>query len=118
MDISKLKTKELNDLLARIPDELNKRELQEKAKLLDEFSQIASKCGYTLKELIGKVPRSSKGKKAGAGTRARKPVSAKYRDPQHPNLTWTGRGRKPRWVTEWLAKGKTMEALAISPARN
>jgi DNA-binding protein H-NS len=28
-------------------------------------------------------------------------------------LTWTGRGKKPRRVTDWLAKGKTMKALAV-----
>ena len=113
MNISKLSTKELQDLVVRIPDELNKRKLQEKTKLLDEITQIASKRGYTIKELIGKAPISAKGKKAGTKARARKLVPVKYRDPQHPNLTWTGRGRKPRWVTEGLAKGKKMEALAV-----
>jgi len=113
MDISKLSIKELQDFLARIPNELNKRKLQEKTKLLDEITQIASKRGYSIKELIGKAPRSAKGKKVGAKAHARKPVPVKYRDPQHRNLTWTGRGRKPRWVTEWLAKGKTMDALAV-----
>ena len=66
MDISKLSIKELQDFLARIPNELNKRKLQEKTKLLDEITQIASKRGYSIKELIGKAPRSAKGKKVGA----------------------------------------------------
>lgn len=114
MNISKLSTKQLRDLLARIADELNKRVAQDKTKLLNEITQIASKRGYSLKELIGKAASPVKGKRAGARkTRARRPVPVKYRDPQRPNLTWTGRGRKPRWVTEWLAKGKTMAALAV-----
>lgn len=109
MDISKLTTKELQDLLKRIPEEINKRQQQEKSKLLDDITQIASKRGYSIRELIGKAPRSVKGTKA----RARKPVAVKYRHPQQANLTWTGRGRKPHWVTEWLAKGKKMEALVV-----
>lgn len=109
MDISKLTPKELQGLLKRIPEEINKRKQQEKSKLLDEITQIASKGGYSLKELVGKASRSVKSKKR----RARKPVAVKYRHPQHANLTWTGRGRKPRWVAEWLAKGKTIEALAV-----
>lgn len=109
MDISKLTAKELQALLKRIPKEINKRKQQEKSKLLDEIAQIASKRGYSLRDLVGKAPRSVKGKKA----RTRKPVAVKYRHPEQANLTWTGRGRKPHWVTKWLDEGKTMETLAV-----
>lgn len=115
MDISKLSTEELQNLLVRIPDELDKRRLREKTKLLEEITKIASTRGYALKELIGKDARPAERNKAGAKTKVRKRKTApvKYRDPKHPNLSWTGRGRKPRWVTEWLANGKKMEALAV-----
>lgn len=114
MNLSKLSTKELEALLKRIPAEIDKRAKQEKSQLLKEFAQIATKRGYSLKELVGKtappVKRTpTKSKKAGT----RKPVAVKYRHPQDAKLTWTGRGRKPHWVTEWLAKGKTMESLAV-----
>ena len=109
MDISKLGTKELQALLKRIPKEINRREREEKSKLLDELTQIASKRGFSLRDLIGKAPRPVKGKK----TRGRKPVAVKYRHPQQSNLTWTGRGRKPHWVSKWLEEGKTMEKLAV-----
>ena len=109
MDISKLTTKELQALLKRIPKEINKRKQREKSKLLDEIAQIASKRGYSLRDLVGKSPRSVRSKK----TRARKPVAVKYRHPEQGNLTWTGRGRKPHWVTKWLDEGKKMETLAV-----
>ena len=111
MDISKLTTKELEALLKRIPKEIDKRRQQEKSKLMDDITQIASKRGYSLKDLIGfgKAPRPAKGKKA----LKRKPVAVKYRHPEQAELTWTGRGRKPHWVTRWLAGGKTMETLAV-----
>ena len=109
MDISKLTTKELQALLKLIPKEINKRKQQEKSKLLVDITQIASKRGYSLRDLIGKAPRSVKGRKA----RTRKPVAVKYRHPEQANLTWTGRGRKPHWVTKWLDEGKTMETLAV-----
>jgi DNA-binding protein H-NS len=109
MDISKLTTKELQALLKRVPKEINERKQQEKAKLLSDIAQIASKGGYSLGDLIGKAPRSVKGRKA----RRRKPVAVKYRHPEQANLTWTGRGRKPHWVTKWLEEGKTMETLAV-----
>ena len=109
MDISKLTTKELQALLKRIQKEIIKRNQREKSKLLEDIAQIASKHGYSLKDLIGKTPRSGKAKKA----RARKPVAVKYSHPEQANLTWTGRGRKPNWVTKWLDEGKTMEMLAV-----
>lgn len=37
----------------------------------------------------------------------------KYRHPENPSLTWTGRGRKPGWVVEALAAGKSLEEFAI-----
>ena len=109
MNISKLSSTELRALLKRIPVELNKRARQEKSRLLKEIAQIAAKRGFSLKELVGKASRPVKSTKK----RARKPVAVKYRHPQDTNLTWTGRGRKPRWVIEWLAKGKTMKNLAV-----
>ena len=48
-----------------------------------------------------------------AGPRKRAPAAAKYRHPENAALTWTGRGRKPRWVTDHLAKGGALDALAI-----
>lgn len=39
---------------------------------------------------------------------------ARYRHPDEPSLTWTGRGRKPVWVAEWLAGGGTLEDLEIN----
>ena len=109
MDLSKLATEELRALLKRIPEEINRRARLEKSELLDDIAQMASQRGYSLKELIGKAPPSVRSKKA----RTRKPVAVKYRHPEHPELTWTGRGRKPLWVTKWLEEGKTMEKLAI-----
>lgn len=37
----------------------------------------------------------------------------KYRNPENPTETWSGRGAKPAWVEEALARGETLECLAI-----
>ena len=109
MNLSRLSSKALQALLKQIPAEIDRRARQEKSKLRKEIARIASKGGFSLKELVGNISRPAKTKKV----RTRKPVAVKYRHPQDASLTWTGRGRKPRWVTEWLAKGKKMEALAV-----
>lgn len=111
MDISKLTTKELEALIKRIQKEMSKRKQQERSKLVSDIAQIASKRGYSLKDLIGigKAPRQAKRGKAVR----RKPVAVKYRHPEQANLIWTGRGRKPHWVTKCLDEGKTIEMLAV-----
>ncbi|MCX7144330.1 MAG: H-NS histone family protein [Proteobacteria bacterium] len=114
MDLSKFSSKELQSLLRRIAVEIKGRAKHEKSKLLKEIAHLATNRGYSLKELFGKTARPFKSSPAKSKkVSTRKPVSVKYRHPQDPNLTWTGRGRKPHWVTEWLAKGKMMESLVV-----
>ena len=45
--------------------------------------------------------------------KAARKVEPKYRSPADASLTWTGRGKKPRWVQEWLDAGNAVEALLI-----
>ena len=41
-------------------------------------------------------------------------VSPKYRNPDHPSETWSGRGKRPRWLTAALSAGRTIEEFVIS----
>jgi DNA-binding protein H-NS len=50
---------------------------------------------------------------------ARRPypkVSPKYRNPDRPSETWSGRGKQPRWVGVQLRTGKKLDELRISQA--
>ena len=49
-------------------------------------------------------PQSSATRKAGEG-------NPKYRNPDDPSQTWSGRGRRPRWVTQALEGGRTLDDL-------
>ena len=40
-------------------------------------------------------------------------VFPKYRNPAKPAETWAGRGKQPRWVTEQLRSGKTLDDFRI-----
>ena len=37
----------------------------------------------------------------------------KYRNPQNSAETWSGRGKRPRWVEVALARGASLESLVI-----
>ncbi|HZX31351.1 MAG TPA: H-NS histone family protein [Rhodocyclaceae bacterium] len=103
MDISNLSADELKRLLAQIPKEIERRQKEERAKALKEIESFAAERGFALDELIG----GERPKKA------RAPVAAKYRDPSNPQQTWTGRGRQPRWVVEFLQKGGSLTQLQV-----
>jgi DNA-binding protein H-NS len=103
MDISNLSVAELKRLLVQIPKEIERRQKEERVKVLKEIESIAAERGFALDELIG-------------GERPKKeraPVAAKYRDPSNPEQTWTGRGRQPRWVAEFLQKGGSLTQLQV-----
>ena len=110
MDISKLSIKELQKLQAIIPEEIKSREAQEKKTVLKEMEELAAKRGYKLEELIGQAQGSVSANKKSA---TRKPAKIKYRNPDQSSLTWTGRGKKPNWVTAWLNQGKSIEDLKV-----
>jgi DNA-binding protein H-NS len=41
------------------------------------------------------------------------PVQPKYRNPNKPFETWSGRGRRPRWLTAQLRSGKRLDDFLI-----
>ena len=42
-------------------------------------------------------------------------VHQKYRNPERPDETWSGRGKQPRWFIAQLRAGNTAENLRIAP---
>ena len=77
-------------------------EERKKAEDRAKAEALARELGYSLAELVGTETKST-----------RVPKAAKYRHPENPALTWSGRGRKPQWFVEALESGKTASDLAI-----
>ena len=49
-------------------------------------------------------------------TRARRrypPVKAKFQNPDQPSETWSGRGKRPRWLDKQLRIGKLIDDFQI-----
>lgn len=64
---------------------------------------------------IGEVYPRRGGVKSGKG--AKSVVAPKYRNPENPAQTWSGRGKRPAWFSEALKKrGVTAEGMLISGA--
>lgn len=45
--------------------------------------------------------------------RAYPKVLPKYRNPQNPKETWSGRGKQPRWLVSQLGSGKRLDQFRI-----
>jgi DNA-binding protein H-NS len=105
MDLSTLSVAQLRDLQQQIPAEIKRREAQEKINILNEVRAFAKARGYAIEDLLGKESKV----KTTAGNK----VKVKYRHPQNPELEWTGRGRKPKWVEAWVAGGASLENLLV-----
>ena len=106
MDLSSLTVIELRDLQQQIPQELKRREIQDKANILNEVRAFAKARGYAIEDLIGK---ETKVKVPGVTAK----VKVKYRHPSDATLEWTGRGRKPKWVEAWIAGGASIDDLLV-----
>lgn len=103
MDLSKLSVAELHALESKIQKTLQEREQAERAQARQQILEIAQKAGISLKDLVGAAkPRSGKGS-----------VAVRYRHPSNAALQWTGRGRQPKWVQEWVASGQALDALRV-----
>ena len=55
----------------------------------------------------------SQAKNAPRERRAYPRVFPKYRNPNEPSETWSGRGKQPRWLTAALKTGHTLDEFVI-----
>ncbi len=74
--------------------------------------------GYTAEEVFGGTPSSAAPKAAAKAKapRSRKSlgkVPPKFRNPDNPAETWTGRGKQPRWLAAFTAAGRSVDEFLI-----
>jgi DNA-binding protein H-NS len=101
-NLEALSLKELRQLQKDLAKAISTYEDRHRAEARAKLDAIAKEMGYSLADLVGPEVKST-----------RVPASARYRHPENPDLTWSGRGRKPLWFVEALDAGKTPEDMAI-----
>jgi DNA-binding protein H-NS len=96
--------KDLRALKEKIDNAIVERQKTERAELLAKMVALADESGLTIDDVLGT--------RRGKGSRGQ--VAVKYRNPDDPSETWTGRGRKPRWLTAKLSRrGASIEDFAV-----
>lgn len=102
-------TTSLKDLIAQreaLESQIRAAQSTERNAAIEQIKSLMADYGLTEADLND---GGRKGKKAGG---SKSTVAAKYKDPE-TGATWSGRGLKPKWLTEKINGGKKLEDFAI-----
>ena len=101
MDLSAL---DRDDLL-RLEKDVNRAfrtcEKRKRDEALREMQLVADKHEISMKDVV-------------QGSQGRSLQPARYRHPENPALTWSGRGRQPAWFKEAIDAGTARDDLRIA----
>jgi DNA-binding protein H-NS len=104
VNLSNLSVAELRELQTQIADQIKTRQKDEIAKVQQQILSLAGSVGMSVNEIM-------------KGVQNKKPVksvAARYQNPADSAQQWTGRGRQPKWVKEYLDKpGNKIDSLLI-----
>ncbi|MEM8575569.1 MAG: H-NS histone family protein [Pseudomonadota bacterium] len=99
--IDKLSLDELKTLQKQVAKAIDGFETKQRKEALAAAEAAVKKFGYSLSDLTGKTKAKPKA------------APPKYRHPENPAVTWSGRGRQPAWIKEGLEAGKSLDDYAI-----
>lgn len=100
MDLSQYDYQGLRDLKDQVEREMKVRERSEREAAARQIKEIADRVGASVEELLGM---------AGKGKAPKPAKNVKFRDPNDSSRTWSGRGRKPRWIEDALREGRNLD---------
>ena len=100
-DPEKMSLKELREFELKLKKAKASVHERSRSTLKEKLATIAAEAGYKIGDLFG-----------GRGGKGRK-VAAKYANPDNASETWTGRGRKPRWLAAKLKAGEKQDKFLI-----
>lgn len=125
-DLSKLTYPQLKSARTQIDEAMSARQRETAQKI----ARVAADTDIRLDELKALArPATPPTAKPTNGVHTRKPAAqaakpkakktapkageAKFRDPENPKLTWSGRGPRPRWMVARIESGMTVDALRV-----
>jgi DNA-binding protein H-NS len=101
VDLSGMTRQELLQLQKQIERQLLALDEDRRRAAVDEMKAVAARHNFDIGELVRMVDSK------------KTPSPARYRDPNDAGNTWAGRGRKPKWLVDALARGRSLDEFAI-----
>ncbi|MGY6410761.1 MAG: H-NS histone family protein [Alkalilacustris sp.] len=112
-ELEKMSAVELQELAQKAAAMAVEKKEQGKKALRAELEERIKSSGYTLADIFPSAASTDKPVRRSSGSKSRSDLPFKYRHPEDPSLGWTGRGRKPTWLVEYLAVGGKEEDCLV-----
>lgn len=106
VDLNNLSIEELESVIAEARELIERKREQAVARARADIERIAAGAGLSLEDLLGMGKSRSRAP-------VRKTVADKYRNPRDSSQSWSGRGKRPRWLQEQLAQGGRLESFLV-----
>lgn len=103
MDLSKLSAEELEQLAKDAAAAARKKREDGRKEMRRKIEAMVKAEGYQLPDVFPELN----------GVELKPVLVATHRHPEHPELTWTGQGRRPKWLVEAMAAGAELDAFKI-----
>ena len=95
-DYQKLSENELQAVIENAEKALKAKQANKRKEVLSKIKELAASIDVSVEIVENQKKSSRKGVK----------VPIKYRHPEDPNKTWTGRGVTPKWLQTLMEKGR------------
>lgn len=108
--LDEMSLEELRALRAQVERTINDFAERKRREAMEAAEEAVKKHGFTS---LADVTGARRGR-SGARGKTSRPTGEepRYANPQDPSQTWSGRGRRPGWIQEALASGKTLDDFA------
>ena len=103
MNLDKLTSAELKQLQIEVDAAIKLRRKTDLKEAYKAVAATAAEYGFALEEVLS----------SGAKGSAKPAAEPKFRNPENPDQTWTGRGRKPLWFIKAINAGSELAELEI-----
>ncbi|MEL6520698.1 MAG: H-NS histone family protein [Pseudomonadota bacterium] len=100
-ELDTLSLDELRALKKDVEKTIETYEVRRRNEALVAVEAIAREAGFSLNDLV-------------TGSKKKSAQRAKYKHPENPELTWSGRGRQPVWFKELLGSGMDEAEMRVS----
>lgn len=102
-DFNQLSESELRAVIENAEKALKDRQSSKRKEVIAQIKELAASIGISveIQDADKKTDRRSNA------------VAARYRNPNDPTQTWTGRGLSPKWMQALIAQGHDKSAFEI-----
>lgn len=110
IDLSKLSFSELKEIATEAAELADLKRGEELKTLVNGWKLMADKKGFDITDVIAEFSHYAPKKRAAA---ARVKGAFMYVNPKNPEEGYRGKGPKPKWLADAIAKGKSLADFAV-----